>query len=128
MKIIEIEGKEYELESSAFSYIKYQSIFKSSMTKDLQFMQVYLAKQHVYAESLKKSKLSEEELAEEISKLLIDETDEFIKIITQLAWIMMYTANQKVEDYDTFLKSLKNFNISDKWISEVTELAVDCFC
>ena len=32
------------------------------MTKDLQFMQVYLAKQHVYAESLKKSKLSEEEL------------------------------------------------------------------
>lgn len=128
MKIIEIEGKKYELESSAFSYIKYQSIFKSSMTKDLQFMQVYLAKQHVYAESLKKSKLSEEELAEEISKLLIDETDEFIKIITQLAWIMMYTANQKIEDYDTFLKSLKNFNISDKWISEVTELAVDCFC
>ena len=58
----------------------------------------------------------------------IDETDEFIKIITQLAWIMMYTANQKIEDYDTFLKSLKNFNISDKWISEVTELAVDCFC
>ena len=48
MKVIEIEGKEYELESSAFSYIKYQSIFKSSMTKDLQFMQVYLAKQHVY--------------------------------------------------------------------------------
>lgn len=128
MKVIEIEGKEYELESSAFSYIKYQSFFKSSMTKDLQFMQVYLAKQHVYTERLKKSKLSEEEIAEEISKLLIDETDEFIKIITQLAWIMMYTANQKIEDYDTFLKSLKNFNISDKWISEVTELAVDCFC
>lgn len=128
MKTIKIEGKDYNLESSAFSYIKYQSIFKSSMTKDLQFMQVYLAKQHLYAEKLKESKLSDEEIADEISKMLIDETDQFIRIITQFAWIMMYTADDKIEDYDTFLKSLKNFKISDKWISEVTELAVDCFC
>lgn len=128
MKKIKIEGKEYELESSAFSYIKYQSVFKSSMTKDLQFMQVYLAKQHVYAESLKESNLSEEDIADEISIMLIDDTDTFIRIITQFAWIMMYTANQNIEDYDSFLKSLKNFKISDKWISEVTELAVDCFC
>lgn len=128
MKKITIEGREYEMEGSAFSYIKYQTFFHTGMLKDLQFMQVYLAKQYLYAEKLKNSKKSEEEKAEEISQMLIDDTDKFITIVTQMAWIMMYTANQKVDDYDTFMKSLTKFNIADTWISEVTELAVNCFC
>lgn len=127
MKKITIEGREYEMESSAFSYIKYQTFFHSGMTKDLQFMEMYLAKQHVYAEKLKESGKSEEEQLEELSNLMIDETDKFIAIVTQMAWIMIYTANPKVADYDTFMKSLTKFNIADPWISEVTELAVQCF-
>ena len=54
-------------------------------------------------------------------------TDDFIIKITQIAWILIYTANKKVEDYEKWLESIKTFSIEDDWIVEVTEFAVNCF-
>ena len=60
-------------------------------------------------------------------KCEINESDEFIIKITQIAWILIYTANKKIENYESWLESIKHFSIEDDWIVEVAEFAVNCF-
>ena len=54
--------------------------------------------------------------------------DDFIEVITRIAYILIYSANEKVEEYENWLRKIKNLKIDDDWVAEVTELAVDCFC
>lgn len=128
MKTITICDKQYEVECNALTYIKYKSFFKTGILKDMQFIENYLIKQTIVSQKLAEKKLTEEEKASQLSSYMIDDTDEFIVKVTQLAWILIYSANNKVEEYDKWLKSIEKFNVSDNWIAEVTELAVDCFC
>lgn len=128
MKTITICGKEYDINCNALTYVKYKSIFKTGILKDMQFIQNYLIKQAVIAKQLDEKKISEAEKLSQLSEIMINDTDEFVSKITQIAWILIYTANNKVESYETWLSSITKFNVSDNWISEVTEFAVDCFC
>lgn len=128
MKTIEICGKQYEVECNALTYVKYKNFFKTGILKDMQFVENYLIKQTIVSQKLIEKKLTEEEKTSQLSRYMIDETDEFVIKVTQLAWILIYSANNKVEEYDKWLKSIEKFNVSDNWIVEVTELAVDCFC
>lgn len=128
MKTITICGKEYDINCNALTYVKYKSIFKTGILKDMQFIQNYLIKQAVIAKQLDEKKISEAEKLSQLSEIMINDTDEFVSKITQIAWILIYTANNKVESYETWLSSITKFNVSDDWISEVTEFAVDCFC
>lgn len=128
MKTITICGKECEIDCNALTYVKYKTIFKTGILKDMQFIQNYLIKQVVIAKQLDEKKMSEEEKLSQLSEIMIIDTDEFITKITQLAWILLYTANNKIESYEDWLKSLNNFKIDADWISEVAEFAVDCFC
>lgn len=128
MKTITICGKKYDIDCNALTYVKYKSIFKTGILKDMQFIQNYLIKQAVIAKQLDEKKISEAEKLSQLSEIMINDTDEFVSKITQIAWILIYTANNKVESYETWLSSITKFNISDDWISEVTEFAVDCFC
>jgi hypothetical protein len=128
MKTITICGKEYDINCNALTYVKYKSIFKTGILKDMQYIQNYLIKQAVIAKQLDEKKISEAEKLSQLSEIMINDTDEFVSKITQIAWILIYTANNKVESYETWLSSITKFNISDDWISEVTEFAVDCFC
>ena len=128
MKTITICDKEYEIDCNAFTYVKYQTFFKSGILKDMSIAETYLLKQNAYAEELNKKDMSDEDKLATLGDMLIDDTDEFVRIITQIAWILIYSANNKIEDYDTWLKSIKNFKIDDNWVVEVTEFAVDCFC
>lgn len=128
MKTITICGKEYDIDCNALTYVKYKSIFKTGILKDMQYIQNYLIKQAVIAKQLDEKKISEAEKLSQLSEIMINDTDEFVSKITQIAWILIYTANNKVESYETWLSSITKFNISDDWISEVTEFAVDCFC
>ena len=36
--------------------------------------------------------------------------------------------NEKIPEYEIWLKSIESLKITDDWIVEVTEFAVDCFC
>ena len=54
--------------------------------------------------------------------------DDFIITITKIAWILIYTANEEIDEYEKWLKSIKKIDVQEDWISEVTEFAVDCFC
>jgi len=128
MKTITICGKKYDIDCNALTYVKYKSIFKTGILKDMQFIQNYLIKQAVVAKQLDGKNISEAEKLSQLSEYMINDTDEFVAKITQMAWILIYTANNKVESYETWLSSITKFNISDSWISEVTEFAVDCFC
>lgn len=129
MKQIEICGKKYEIECNALTYVKYKSIFKTGIVKDMFFIQNYLIKQSVISSQYEENKnLSDSEKLSQISNYMIDDTDEFVTKITQIAWILIYTANNKIESYEDWLKSITTFKIDDDWIAEVTEYAVDCFC
>lgn len=128
MKTITICGKEYNIDCNALTYVKYKSIFKSGILKDMQYIENYLIKQTVVSRQLDEKKISEAEKANKLSEYMINDTDEFVTKITQLAWILMYTADNKIESYESWLSSITKFNITDDWISEVAEFAVDCFC
>lgn len=128
MKTITICDKQYPVESNALTFVKYKSFFKTGILKDMQFIQNYLIKQTVVAKQLEEKQVNDTEKLTNVSNYMINDTDEFVVKITQLAWILIYTANNKIEDYETWLKSISNFKIDDNWIAEVTEIAVDCFC
>ena len=128
MKQIEISGKEYDIDCNALTYVKYKSIFNTGILKDMSFIQNYLIKQSVVSEQYKDKNLSDVEKINQISNYMINDTDEFVTKITQIAWILIYTANNKIEAYEEWLKSITNFKIDNNWIVEVTEFAVDCFC
>ena len=128
MKQIEICGKKYDIDCNALTYVKYKSIFKTGIVKDMSFIQNYLIKQSVISSQYEDTNLSDAEKLNQISNYMIDDTDEFVIKVTQIAWILMYTANNKIEEYEEWLKLITNFKIDDDWIVEVTEFAVNCFC
>lgn len=127
MKTIEICGKKYEIDCNAFTFVEYKKIFKTGILKDMQFIQNYLIKQSVLANQLEENGINESEKAEQLSEYMITDTDEFICKIAQIAWILIYTHNEKIEKYKDWLKSIE-LKVDDDWIAEVTEFAVDCFC
>jgi hypothetical protein len=130
MKTITICGKEYEIEGNAFTYIQHRKIFNKGFFEDLRIMKDYLTTQSVAAMDLKQKfpKDNDSEILLKLSEVMNPKIDEFIEAITRIAYILIYTANDKIMPYDDFLKSITNFKIDDKWIIEVTEFAVDCFC
>ena len=123
MKQITINGKVYNIDCNALTYVKYKSIFKTGILVDMQFIQNYLIKQALISQELEKNG----EDLEELSKYMSKDVDEFIIKITQIAWILIYTADKKIPEYEEWLESIEKINTSDEWISEVTEFAVDCF-
>ena len=127
MKTITICGKEHSIDCNALTFVKYRSIFKSGILKDMQYIEDYLIKQSVVAKQLDEKNISEDEKLSKLSEYMITDTDEFIIKITQLAWILMYTADNKIESYESWLSGVTNFDVTDDWISEVAEFAVNCF-
>lgn len=132
MKKIIIDEKEFEIDCNALTHVKYKSFFKTGILKDMDLIQNYIIKQTIIANQLKDENITSEEKINKISEKMLNDsdgvtTDDFIIKITQIAWILIYTANKKIEDYETWLESIKNFSIEDDWIVEVTEFAVNCF-
>lgn len=128
MKEIEIEGKKYKIDCSAFTYIKYASFFKIGMIEDLNYIKRYLVKQTLIADKLEKEEKNEIEIYETINQMLEKDITELIVKITQIAWIMIYTADESIMPYEKWLKTIKKFTLTDKWIVEVAEFAVSTFC
>lgn len=130
MKTITIDGKQYEIDCNAFTYIQYRKIFNKGIFEDTKVLKDYLVLQSVTAIELKDKfpNLTEIELSEKLSNIMLTKIDGFIEAVTRIAYILIYTANEKAEEYEKFLKGIKNFKIDDDWIVEVTEFAVDCFC
>lgn len=129
MKQITIEGKTYDIDCNAFTQVQYKSFFKTGMIKDMQTIKEYLIKQTVVSNQIDEMEnLNDTQKLSRVADYMRDDLDDYLVKVTQIAWILIYSANEKIEDYKTWLKSIKKFKIDADWIVEVTEFAVDCFC
>lgn len=130
MKQIVIEGKSYDIDCNALTYILHKRIFNRGIMQDIHVLQNYIITQTIKANELKEkfTELTEKQIDEQVATFMNNYIDDFIEAITRIAYTLIYTANDKIESYEDFLKKIKHFKINDDWIVEVTEFAVDCFC
>ncbi len=91
-------------------------------------LQDYLIKQTVITKQVEQKNISEAERILIVSNYMNKYVDDFVITITRIAWILMYTADKEIEEYEKWLKGISSFKIDDDWIVEVAEFAVDCFC
>lgn len=130
MKTIEICGKKYEIDCNALTYVKYRNMFNRGIFDDLKILQDFLVK---YAYLTKKIKdenpdIDDITIINSLSTLMIDDMDLFAEAATRMAYIMIYTANKEIEEYENWLETISSIKTNDEWIVEVTEFAVNCFC
>lgn len=130
MKQIAIEGKNYDIDCNAWTYVLHKKLFNKGIMQDIHVLQNYIITQTIKANELKQKlpNLTEEQVNEQVSKFMNEYIDDFIEAITRIAYTLICTVNEKMISYEEFLKGIKNFKIDDDWIVEVTEIAVDCFC
>ena len=128
MKTITICDKEYEISCNAFTRFQYKTIFGKGIFADIKTLNEFSSKQEQLRKELKDKKVSEEEIENQISLMMMENLDDFIDVIERMAYILIYTANNKVGSFEDWLKEIDKIDLSANWISEVTELAVNSFC
>lgn len=131
MKKIDICGKEFEIDCNAFTYVEYRKKFKENgIFEDFETINNFITIQTLLTAELKakNSKITQAEIVKETSRQMIKYLDDYIDAITRVAYICCYTANERIGEYEDWLKGLTRINTNDMWIVEVTELAVNCFC
>ena len=128
MKTITICDKEYEIACNAFTRFQYKKIFEKGIFADIKILNEFSTKQENLRKELKKQKVSEEEIENQVNLLMMESLDDFIDVIERMAYILIYTANNKVGSFEDWLKGIDKIDLSASWISEVTELAVNSFC
>lgn len=128
MKQIEIAGKIYDIDCNAFTRFQYKSIFKRGIFEDIKVLSDYSDKQEELRKKLKAENKTDEEIEKEIGSAMMDDLDNFLDVIERIAYILIFTANNKVGSFEDWLKSIKKIDLSEKWVGEVTEFAVSSFC
>ena len=128
MKQIEIASKIYDIDCNAFTRFQYKSIFKRGIFEDIKVLNDYSDKQEELRKKLKAENKTDEEIEKEIGSAMMDDLDNFLDVIERIAYILIFTANNKVGSFEDWLKSIKKIDLSEKWVSEVTEFAVSSFC
>lgn len=130
MKKINICGKNFDIDCNALTYLNYRKKFNTGIFKDFKTINDFTNMQVLLTNELKKKNpnISEAEIIEATSNSMLEYLDGYIDAITRIGYICCYTANQKIGEYEDWLKEITRINTNDKWIVEVTELAVNCFC
>ena len=105
-KIINIDGKEYTIKSSAFTQFAYKDMTGRSLLKDLQSMIDVVSKENI---------------EKDMSVL-----EQFIEPILDMTYIMLNEADEKqVSSKDDFLKNIECLYDDWKWIEDVIFMAVN---
>ena len=128
MKKITICGKEYEISCNAYTRFQYKKLFGRGIFEDIKILNDFSKKQEKIKKELKEDGLSDEQLNEEIGAAMLESADDFLDVLTKIAYILIYTANNSIENFEDWLKGIEKIELSASWISEVTELAVSSFC
>jgi len=126
MKTITICDKEYEIDCNAFTRFQYKTIFGRGIFADIKTLNDFSVKQEKARKEL--ANLPEEEQEAQINLIMMENLDDFIDVIERMAYILIYTANNKIGSFEEWLKGITKIDLSASWISEVTELAVNSFC
>lgn len=103
-KIITIDGKEYEMKSSAYTQFAYKNLTGRSLLKDIQNI------------SSVADKIQDDmSLIDEITEPLLD-----------ISFVMIQEANQEqVKTKEEFYKSIDSIYDDNAWIQEVMTLAIN---
>ena len=128
MNKITICEKEYDVSCNAFTRFQYKKIFGKGIFSDIKVLNEFSEKQNKLRKELEEKKMPEEEIQKEITILLMDNLDDFIDVIERIAYILILTANPKIESFEDWLSNIDKIDLSASWVSEVTELAVSSFC
>ena len=128
MKTITICDKEYEIACNAFTRFQYKKVFGNGIFADINVLNKFSTEQEKLRKELKEKKLSDDEIEQEVNIKMMDSLDDFIDVIEKIAYIEIYTANNKIESFEDWIKGIDKIDLSADWISEVTELAVSSFC
>ena len=128
MKTITICDKEYEIACNAYTRFQYKKVFGKGIFSDINILNKFTTKQEKLKKELEEKKLSKEEIEQELNVQMMDSLDDFIDVIEKIAYIEIYTANDKMESFEDWIKGIDKIDLSADWISEVTELAVSSFC
>lgn len=128
MKKITICDKEYEIDCNAFTRFQYKTVFGRGIFADIKILNEFSEKQEKLRKELKAKKMSNEEIENQINISMLENLDDFIDVIERIAYILIYTANNNVESFEEWLKGITKLDLSQPWISEVTEFAVSSFC
>ena len=128
MKTITICDKEYEIACTAFTRFQYKTIFGKGIFADIKILNEFSNKQEKLIKELREKKVPDEEIEKEINLMMMESLDDFIDVIERMAYILIYTANNKIGSFEEWLKGIEKIDLSASWIGEVTELAVSSFC
>ena len=128
MKTVTICGKEYEIACNAFTRFQYKKVFGNGIFADINVLNKFSTEQEKLRKELKEKGLSDEEIEQEVNAKMMDSLDDFIDVIEKIAYIEIYTANNKIGSFEDWIKGIDKLDLSADWISEVTELAVSSFC
>lgn len=103
-KIINIDGKDYTMKSSAYTQFAYRNMTNRSLLKDLQ---------HITSLA--------EKIEEDFSVI-----DEITEPILDIAFVMIQEADEKqVATKEEFYKSIESMYDNFEWINEVLALAIN---
>lgn len=128
MKKIIIDKKEYDISCNAFTRFQYKSIFGNGIFADIKILKDFSDKQSKIREDLTKKGLNEKEIEEQINSAMMENLDDFLDVITKIAYILIFTADPKIGSFENWLKGLTKIDLSENWVTEVTEFAVSSFC
>lgn len=122
-KKLEICGKEYDVSTNALTPFLYKKEFGTGMMADIGKLQEIFAKQP----KIDAKDKTEEEVEQELGTAMMPSLDNFIEVVLRIAYILIKTANRNFIPFEEWLESIEGFSFEDKWIAEVTELAVNSF-
>lgn len=127
-KTINICGKDYEVSCNAYTRFLYKKMFGVGIMKDMKKLNDFSVKQNEIRKELEKDKkLSPEEIEQQVGMQILEDVDDLIDVILKIAYILIYTENNKVESFEDWLKGIESIDLGSPWVQEVTELAVDSF-
>lgn len=127
MKQITINDKTYDIACNAFTRVQYKSIFGRGIFEDIKLLNDFSVKQEEVLKTLPED-ATDEEKTNAVNLVMMENLDNFIDVIERIAYIMIYTANDKIGTFADWLKGIDKIDLSASWISEVTEYTVSCFC
>ena len=128
MKTITICDKEWNIDCNAFTRFQYKTVFGRGIFADIKVLNEFSVKQENKRKELEEKKLPQEEIDKEINLYMMENLDDFIDVVERIAYILIYTVDNKVGSFEDWLKGITKIDLSANWISEVTELAVNSFC
>lgn len=104
-KELEIMGKVYEVQTSAYTPFLYKKTFKSGFLGDIQ-------------------KLTNLQIED---NKVVGDIDSFFEIILQVAYILILGANKNFMSFEEWVSTHESLDMTESWVAEVTELAVNSF-